>query len=272
MRRVWDAGWYPQPASYDNISQPWDPKTQGWTREWLRELLDLTNRTIEEVSQLRRSEIEAAAQRRRQEAIERFWGGGELRRLLHPTLPTLHTPALCARLPNTFVVSGEAGQLVRFQSWLEGRGLASKVKILSEERIEVSTLLPLEISCTLTLVLDCGLQQCECTANTQVVSTVRDRLSVIEHALAVEGLARKCLCPDCTHQALMPVTMERDGGRHMSIWCSICSSFVEPVVDPADYVQLSFLPRGAAVTRIPTVLVNRPITRPRDLIVSHLNS
>ena len=100
-------------------------------------------------------------------------------------------------------------------------------------------------------MLDSGLQQCECSASVQVVSTVRDRLSVIEHALAVEGLARKCLCPDCTHQALMPVIMERDGGRHMSIGCSICSSFVEPIVNPADYVQLSFLPRGAAVTRIP---------------------
>ena len=49
----------------------------------------------------------------------------------------------------------------------------------------------------------------------------------------------------------MPVTIERDGGRHMSTWCSVCSSFVEPVVDSADYCQLSFLPRGAAVTRIP---------------------
>ena len=177
---------------------------------------------MEEVSQLRRSEIEAAAQRRRQEAIERFWGGGELRRLLHPTLPTLHTPGLCAHLPNTFVVSGEAGQLVRFQSGLEGRGLASKVKILFEERIEVSNLLPSEISCTLTLVFDCGLQQCECAASIQVrvrCQYTRDRLSVIEHALAVEGLTRKCLCPECTHEALMPVTMERDSGRHMSIWC-----------------------------------------------------
>ena len=32
-----------------------------------------------------------------------------------------------------------------------------------------------------------------------------NRLTIIEHALAVEGLARKCLCPNCTHQALMPV-------------------------------------------------------------------
>ncbi len=207
----------------------------------------------EQVSQLRQSEIAAAAQRRRQEAIERFWEGGELRRLLHPALPALHTPALRAHLPNTFkfVVSGEAGQLVRFQSGLAGRGLANKARLLSEERIEVSALLPSEISCTLALVLECGLHQCECTTSTQVVSTVRDRLSVVEHALAVEGLARKCLCPGCTHQALTPVTMERDGGRHMSTWCSICSTFVDPVVDPIDYCQLSFLPRGAAVTRIP---------------------
>ena len=42
------------------------------------------------------------------------------------------------------------------------------------------------------------------------------------------------------------------GVRHMSTWCSVCSAFVVPVVDPADYSQLSFLPRGAAVIRIPT--------------------
>jgi hypothetical protein len=42
MRRVWDVGWHPKPATYDNISQPWDAKTQGWTREWLRELMHHT--------------------------------------------------------------------------------------------------------------------------------------------------------------------------------------------------------------------------------------
>jgi hypothetical protein len=118
-------------------------------------------------------------------------------------------------------VSGEAGPLVRFQSGIAGRGLANKMRMLPEERIEVSSLLPSEISCTLALVFEHGLHQCECSAITQVVSTVRDRLSVVEHALAVEGLARKCVCPDCNHQALTPVTMEPDGAHHMSSWCSI---------------------------------------------------
>jgi hypothetical protein len=77
-------------------------------------------------SQLRQSEIAAATQRRRQEAIERFWEGGELRLLLHPALPSPNTPALRTDLPNTFVVSGEAGSLVRFQSGLAGRGLAKR--------------------------------------------------------------------------------------------------------------------------------------------------
>jgi hypothetical protein len=46
MRRVWDAGWHPKPANYVSISQPWDAKTQGWTREWLRELRDLMHHTL----------------------------------------------------------------------------------------------------------------------------------------------------------------------------------------------------------------------------------
>ncbi len=87
-------------------------------------------------------------------------------------LHLLHTPALRAYLPNTFVVSGEAGSLVRFQSGLAGRGLANKVRMLSEERIEVSALLPSEIYCTLALVHEHGLHQCECSASTRVVSTV----------------------------------------------------------------------------------------------------
>jgi hypothetical protein len=45
--------------------------------------------------------------------------------------------------------------------------------------------------------------------------------------------------------------MEWDGARHMSTWCSVCSAFVHPVVNPIDYCQLSFMPRGAAVMRIP---------------------
>ena len=117
MRRAWDAGWHPQPAPFGNLSHLWDPQTQSWTREWLRELRLLTQRTLDEVAQLRQSELAAAAERRRLEAVDRFWKGGELRRLLHPTLPTLHTPALRAQLPDTFVVSGEAQQLSRQAYW-----------------------------------------------------------------------------------------------------------------------------------------------------------
>jgi hypothetical protein len=53
----WDAGWHPKPATCDDISQPWDTKTQGCTREWLRELRDLMQHTLEQVSQLCQSEM-----------------------------------------------------------------------------------------------------------------------------------------------------------------------------------------------------------------------
>ena len=60
MKRAWDAGWHPQPASYENLSQPWCARNQGWTREWLRELRATTRRTMAEVAELRQSELEAA--------------------------------------------------------------------------------------------------------------------------------------------------------------------------------------------------------------------
>jgi hypothetical protein len=251
MKRVWDAGWHPQPAEYDNISQPWCSQNQGWTREWLRELRSVTHRTMEELAQLRQSELEAAAERRRQEQIETFWSEGGIRRLLRPSLPVLHTPALRSNLPNTFMVVGEVEQMAEFWNRLAGRGLASKVQEFPEGRMEVAALLPSEIYIVLTLVHETGVKTQECTIGAQVVCTARDRLAVIEHSLASEGLARKSRCPLCNHTALMPVSMMQDGSRSVSIWCLSCSTFVAPAIDPVDYAGLPFLPGGAAVARIP---------------------
>ena len=80
---------------------------------------------MEEVAQLCQSKLEAAAERLQQAAIERFSSGGEIWRLMHPSLPVLHTLALRTNLPNNFIVAGEALQMARFRTGLEGRELAS---------------------------------------------------------------------------------------------------------------------------------------------------
>ena len=223
MKRAWDAGWHPQPATYENLSQPWGTQNQGWTREWLRVLRATTHSTMAEVAELRQSELEAAAERRRQESIDRFWGGGELRRLLHPALPSLHTPALRTHLPNTFVVAGEAQQIARLRSRLAGRGLEKCLQECTEGRFEVANLLPSEISGFLALVHETGVRTLECTSSAQVVTTAQDRLAVIEHALAMEGLARQSRCPECNQQTLLPVSLLQQGTRSISTWCIGCS-------------------------------------------------
>ena len=176
-----------------------------------------------EVAELSQSELEAAAERRRQESIDRFWGGGELRRLLHPALPSLHTPALRTHLPNTFVVAGEAQQIARLRSRLAGRGLEKCLQECTEGRFEVAYLLPSEISGVLALVHETGVRTLECTSSAQVVTTTQDRLAVIEHALAMEGLVRQSWCPECNQQTLLPVSLLQQGTRSISTWCIGCS-------------------------------------------------
>ena len=43
MRKVWDAGWYPQPASLSWLSDPWGLQHKVWTDTWLRELRQLSH-------------------------------------------------------------------------------------------------------------------------------------------------------------------------------------------------------------------------------------
>ena len=83
------------------------------------------------------------------------------------------------------------------------------------------------------------------------MTTAQDRLAVIEHALAMEGLARQSRCPECNQQTLLPVSLLQQGTRSISTWCIGCSAYVEPVVDRGDYARLAFLPSGAVVARVP---------------------
>ena len=195
MRRAWDAGWHPKPAPFGNLSHLWDPQTQSWTREWLRELRLLTQRTLDEVAQLRQSELAAAAERRRLEAVDLFWKGGGLRRLLHPTLPTLHAPALRDQLPDSFVVSGGGAAAITIPVRARGprAGQQGAGPLRGEARGGSSP--PVGNLRALSLIQESGVRQRETSAAERIVHTAQDRITVIEHALAMEGLERKCLCP-----------------------------------------------------------------------------
>ena len=247
MRRVWDAGWYPHPASYATLSTLWTPQVQSWTRDWLRQLRQLSASITDQVVGLRQSELSAAARRRRQEAIDRFWSGGELRRLLHPVALALHTPALSTNIPNSFVATGTVLQLGRLQSGLEGLGLAGKVARDNAGHLIISNLCPSEVPRALAVVMETGAKSGLLESREQVVTTAQDRLVVIEYNLASEGTAKKSLCPICRGAALLPVSVERNGQHAMATWCQDCSGMVEPVVDAAAYEHLSFMPPRAVI-------------------------
>ena len=175
MKRAWDAGWHPQQATYENLFQPCGTQNQGWTREWLSELRATTHSTMAEVAELRQSELEAAAERRRSVCRNQstgFGAGGELRWLLHPALSSLHTQALRTHLPNTFVVVGEAQRIASLRSRLVGCGLETRrcLQECSEGPLEVAYLLPSEISGVLALVHETGVRTLECASSAQVVT------------------------------------------------------------------------------------------------------
>ena len=52
MLRVWDAGWYPHPGSYATLSTLWTPQSQGWIRDWLRQLIQLSASITDQVAAL----------------------------------------------------------------------------------------------------------------------------------------------------------------------------------------------------------------------------
>ena len=100
MRRAWDAGLYPQPAEFRTLTELWHPHHQVWTEEWLRMLRRQSAITTEEWHDLRRRELAEAAERERSSAINRFYTGRELQKLLHPRVPALRSPQLFTDIPD----------------------------------------------------------------------------------------------------------------------------------------------------------------------------
>ena len=145
MRRAWDEGLYPQPCSFSVLSSLWAPTHQGWTESWLRSLRQQSQTTEEEMHLLRRTELHHATEQSRQAAIARFYDGGELRRLLHPQTPTMHSPMLRTSVPDSFVVAGDGLSLQTVATDLEhieGLNLQFQGGSISVSGIRPGDLLP----------------------------------------------------------------------------------------------------------------------------------
>ena len=246
MRRIWDSGLYPQPADFSMLWELWQPQTQKWTEDWLRMLRRQSAITTDAWHQLRRSELTVAVDRERLAAINRFYSGRELQRLLHPRAPAPHSPALYTDIPDTVTVTGDSSALADF---IVGLG-TDKVQV---ERLDgavcVSGIHPADLDRVLSLVERGGLAAA-LKGRKRLVQGVTDRLCAWESELATEAKATRAHCPSCKGCNLMPVTQFSDrADRTVRWWCTQCSRFRTWEVCTADYAGLPFCPDG--IPRVP---------------------
>ena len=101
MRKAWDAGLYPQPADFATLRGLWQESNLAWTTGWLHWLRRQSASVTDEWHQLRKGELQIAAERARRDAVSRFYTGRELQHLLHPRAPAPHSPALYTNIPDT---------------------------------------------------------------------------------------------------------------------------------------------------------------------------
>jgi ribonuclease HI len=246
MRKVWDAGLYPQPADFSILRGLWQPQNQMWTDDWLRMLRRQSATTTDDWHQLRRSELTAAADRERLNAISRFYSGRELQRLLHPRAPAPHSPALYTDIPDTVVVTGDSNALAVFK---DGLGPDKAQAEMLEGAVRVSGIQPADLDRVLSLVERGGLGAA-LVGRKRLVQGVADRLCAWESELATEAKATKARCSSCGGNHLTPVTQFSDQtGRTVRWWCAQCSGFRSWAVDEADYDGLPFCPDG--IPRVP---------------------
>jgi len=246
MRQAWDAGLYPQPASFQLMSDLWSTTNQVWTESWLRRLRCLTAEAREGWHELRGKELKEAAERERGDAIHRFYTGGELKRLLHPRTPTIHSPHLFTSIPNQIVASG-----VRLEALEAGlRRLKRVHHCICSEQMHISNIQPGDLGEVLTLIEREGMHAQLQTGNKRLVSSPEDRLCAWESELASEGTAKSAVCQICQERDLVPVTIISQGTtRSMATWCKKCCRFTTPVIHMRAYASLPFSVEG--IPRVP---------------------
>jgi len=194
--------------------------------------------------------VAAAERQSQQAAIARFWTGGEIRRLLRPQAPALHSPLLRCDAPDTLLVAGSAASLDVLTDKLGALGHGARVS-RAADRVTISALLPTAWFQILSLVTDTDLVIQAVTGGGAVVSGVGDRLASWELCLASEAAAKKNVCPTCREDRLIPVSVEQGGIRSVCTFCLTCKRAVEPVVDTIAYDSLDFMPRHAEIPRVP---------------------
>ena len=94
MRKAWDSDLGSRPADYAVLTNPWSSQNKESTDAWLRRMRQLSHVVSEELDHARKSQLALAAHQSRNAAIARFYTAGELRRILRPQLPSLHSPQL----------------------------------------------------------------------------------------------------------------------------------------------------------------------------------
>jgi hypothetical protein len=250
MRRIWDAGLYPRPAVFDALFALWSPQNQGWTVEWLRFLRQQSYSINEELQLIRRSELTAAAERSRQDAVSRFYTGRELQKLLHPSPPSLHTPMLKTAIPDSVQVRGgwEVEASLRMGlTWCEGVVVRPGIG----ESVVVSGIRPSYMYRVLLFIQESGLAVLSVAGDPHLVFSATDRLAAWEYSLAKEAMAKKSQCQLCLQRSMIPISKTDDDDQRVVVhWCLACSRFAEPRVRPADYDRLPF--DAAGVPLIPT--------------------
>ena len=232
MRKAWDAGLWPQPASFSVLSALWTPQSQAWTEDWLRLLRRQSAAATDEWHCLRRRELTEAADRERLDAISRFYTGRELQRLLHPRAPAQHSPALFTDIPDMVTVTGNSDALAIFKDGL-GHDMV-QVEML-DDAVRVSEIRPAYLDQVLSLV-EQGRLSAVLEGRRRLVQGVAARLCTWESELAMEAKATKAHCVSCGGGHLMPVTECRDHtGRTVRWWCRQCSGFRSWAVDDDDF-------------------------------------
>ena len=223
MRKAWDAGLYPQPAGFAILWGLWQEPNLAWTTEWLRMLRRQSASVTDEWHRCRTadSELQAAAERARRDAVSRFYTGRELQQLLHPRAPAQHSSALYTNIPDKVQVTGDGRALAAFQHNLGAEWIQVD---MVEGAVCVSGIKPADLGRILTLAEQGGLRT-ELIRQKRIVQGVTDRLCAWESELATEAKATKARCVSCGGHCLVPVTSDDQAGRTVKWWCAPCSGF-----------------------------------------------
>mmetsp|Transcript_37221 Transcript_37221/g.99058 ORF Transcript_37221/g.99058 Transcript_37221/m.99058 type:complete len:2324 (+) Transcript_37221:2749-9720(+) len=269
MRKCWDAGFYPQPASFATLSDLWNPTNATWTREWQRFLRNKMEIVKDEMLTLRNRERSVAAEQERDAAINRMFSGRELQRLLHPSPPLLHTPMVRSPVPDILTLQGELSDLSTLSSALEGNGVPT---MLDTGQAQVKLTRPGCLADILTRVKDLGLEVQGIHSSNPIVNSVDERLEAWEFNLGAEAMATKQRCSQCKHKGQLLFPFKNGIKREVQTWCVSCAASTPTVVDPADYAKVPW--EFKKLPRIPPTAketLRSPITmEDLDFYLQHL--